>query len=74
MKNRITRHDAGDEYEEWADSTFELAFGYHEDVATLVYGEPHPEDAEDYPHEDFNITQSPEQLKRLVDLIKKRMN
>jgi len=74
MNNRITLHDAGDEYEDWADAVFELAFGYQEDVATLIFGKPHPEDAEDHPLEDFGVTQSHEQRARLDTALKKRMN
>ncbi len=76
MNNRITALDASDaeEYEGWADAAFELAFGYHEDVSTLVFGEPHPEDAEDHPLEDFGVTQTLEQRTRLENLLKKRMN
>ena len=74
MNNRITVLEDAEEYEDWADAAFELAFGFHDDVATLVFGNPHPDDAEDHPLEDFGVTQSPEQLKRLVDLIKNRRN
>jgi len=76
MNNRITALDASDaeEYEEWADAAFELAFGFHEDVSTLVFGEPHPEDAEDHPLEDFGVTVTPEQQARLDTALKKRMN
>jgi len=76
MNNRITALDASDAeaYEEWADAAFELTFGYHEDVATLVYGDPHPEDADDHPLEDFGIIQTPEQRQRLENLLNKRGN
>ena len=74
MNNRITVLEDADEYEDWADAAFEIAFGYHEDVCTLVYGNPHPEDAEDHPSEDFGIHQNEEQRKRLENLLKKRMN
>ena len=76
MNNRITALDASDAeaYEEWADASFELTFGYHEDVATLVYGDPHPDDAEDHPLEDFGVTQSPEQQARFEIALRKRMN
>jgi len=74
MNNRITAHADADLYEDWADAVFELALGYHEDVGTLVFGKPHPEDAEDHPLEDFGITVSPEQRARLDTALKKRMN
>jgi len=74
MNNRITVHADAEEYEDWADAAFELAFGYHEDVCTLVFGNPHPDDAEDHPLEDFGVTQSPEQRARLDTALKKRMN
>ena len=76
MNNRITALNVADaaDYEEWADAAFELAFGYHANVCTLVYGDPHPEDAEDQDGEDFGIHQNAEQRKRLENLLKKRMN
>jgi len=67
MKNRLSQYfgegDAED-YEMWADALFELVFGQTMDVGTLVYG-PSPSDACGF--EDFGLTQTPEQITRLID-------
>ena len=65
MKNRVSKfltETEREQYEDWADAIFELAFDYPEDVCTLVYGE------------DFGITQNKAQRKRLADSYKDRMN
>tara|TARA_R110000824_G_scaffold144819_1_gene312892 strand:+ start:261 stop:632 length:372 start_codon:yes stop_codon:yes gene_type:complete len=65
MKNRVSKfltETEREQYEDWADAIFELAFDYPEDVCTLVYGE------------DFGITQNKAQRKRLADSYKDRKN
>ena len=73
MKNRISQYDWLEEdqedYEMWADALFEVAFNQPNDVGTLVFG-PNRETG----LEDFSLTQTKAQQKRLRDNFKDRMN
>ena len=73
MKNRLSQYNLSEEdaedYEDWADALFELVFGVTIDVGTLVYGL-----SQENGLEDFSLTQTKAQRKRLQDNFKDRMN
>ena len=73
MKNRLSQYNLSEEdaedYEIWADALFEVAYNQPNDVGTLVYG-PSKENG----LEDFSLTQTKAQRKRLQDNFKDRMN
>ena len=71
MKNRISQYDwlaeDQEDYEMWADALFEVAYNQPNDVGTLVFG-PSRENG----LEDFSLTQTKAQQKRLQDNFKDR--
>ena len=71
MKNRLSQYDLSEDdredYEIWADALFEVAFNQPNDVGTLVFG-PSRENG----LEDFSLTQTKAQQKRLQDNFKDR--
>jgi hypothetical protein len=75
VKNRLPQYgfDADDQedYENWADAVFEVSFSLPDagDVGTLVFGPP-----ERGGPEDFSLTQTGDQQRRLVDYYNSRRN
>jgi len=73
MKNRLSQYnlseDDREDYEMWADALFEVAYNQPNDVGTLVFGSSR----ENGP-EDFSLTQTKAQQKRLRDNFKDRSN
>jgi hypothetical protein len=73
MKNRLSQYDLSEDdqedYEIWADALFEVAYNQPNDVGTLVFG-PSRENG----LEDFSLTQTKAQQKRLRDNFKDRRN